>query len=119
MDWDFETLAIDHPDRATTRRIIAWRTENHSGDNWSGRQLYRRFRRAGFRDPNVTPVSVVALDEQAALTGSVFRAAEVACDGGAITPSERDAWTSVLRGRLESGSFMACITYFIARGERA
>lgn len=118
MDWDFETLAVDHPDRVTTRRIIAWRTDHHSGDNWSGRRLYRRMREAGLRDPMVVPVTTVAVDEQAALTGSVFRAAAVACDGGAITLDEREAWTAALRERLAAGSFLASLTYFIVRGER-
>jgi hypothetical protein len=119
MDLDFETLAVDHPDRALTRRIIAWRTDHHSGDNWSGRQLYRRAVEAGLRDVAVLPVTTVATDDRAGLTGSVFRAAEVVREGGAITPAEHDAWVAVLRDRLAVGTFMASATYFIVSGERA
>ena len=54
-----------------------------------------------------------------ALTGSIFRAAEVVRDGGAITPAEHDAWVAVLRERLAAGTFMAAATYFIVTGERA
>jgi ubiquinone/menaquinone biosynthesis C-methylase UbiE len=118
MDLDFETLAIDHPDRELTRRIIAWRTDHHSGDNWSGRQLYRRMVEAGLRDVTVLPITTMATDDQAGLTGSVFRAAEVVRDGGAITPMEHDAWTAVLRERLDAGTFMAAATYFIVSGTR-
>ena len=67
----------------------------------------------------VIPVATVARDETAALTGSVFRAAEVARDGGAITPAEHDAWTGELRRQLAEGRFLASITYFIVRGVRA
>ena len=118
MDLDFETLAVDHPDRALTRRIISWRTDHHSGDNWSGRQLYRRMVEAGLCDVAVVPVTTVATDDRAALTGSIFRAAEVVRDGGAITPAEHDAWGAVLRERLAAGTFMAAATYFIVIGER-
>jgi hypothetical protein len=72
----------------------------------------------GLRDVAVLPVATLALDADAALTGSVFRAAEVACDGGAITPAERDAWTAVLRERLAADVFLAGVTYFVVRGER-
>ena len=118
MDLDFETLAVDHPDRALTRRIISWRTDHHSGDNWSGRQLYRRMVGGGLCDVAVLPVATVATDDRAGLTGSIFRAAEVVRDGGAITPAEHDAWVAVLRERLDAGTFMAAATYFIVIGER-
>ncbi len=118
MDLDFDTLAVDHPDRALTRRIIAWRTDHHSGDNWSGRQLYRRMVEAGLHHVAVLPITTVTTDDRAALTGSVFRAAEVVRDGGAITHAEHDAWVAVLRERLDAGTFMAAATYFIVSGER-
>jgi ubiquinone/menaquinone biosynthesis C-methylase UbiE len=118
MDWDFESLVVDHPDRDLTRRIIAWRSAHHSGDNWSGRQLYRRMADAGLSDLAVMPVTTVVTDAETSLGQSVFRAAEVACDGGAATVVERDAWMAVLRERVAAGRFFAAITYFIVRGEK-
>lgn len=118
MDWDFETLVVTHPDRGLTRRLLHWRCDHHSGDNWSGRQLLGYALAAGLRDATVLPVSTVARDETAALTGSLFRAAEVARDGGAITPAEHDAWTGELKHQLAEGRFLAAITYFIVRGWR-
>jgi SAM-dependent methyltransferase len=119
MDWDFETVTVTHPDRELTRRLLHWRCDHHSGDNWSGRRLLGYALAAGLRDVTVIPVTTVARDETAALTGSMFRAAEVAREGGAITPAEHDAWTGELQQQLAEGRFLASINYFIVRGEQA
>ena len=74
---------------------------------------------AGLRDVTRCPGRYVGPRRDAALTGSVFRVAEVARDGGAITPVEHDAWTGELRRQLAEGRFLASITYFIVRGVRA
>ena len=116
MDWDFETVVVTHPDRELTRRLLHWRCDHHSGDNWSGRRLLGYALAAGLRDVTVIPVTTVARDEAAALTGSMFRAAEVARNGGAITPAEHDAWVGELQQQLAEGRFLASITYFIVRG---
>jgi len=118
MDWDWGTLAVDHPDRALTRRLMDWRCDHHGGDNWSGRKLLGVALAAGLTGVTVTAVATVARDETAALTGSIFRAAEVARNGGAITPAEHDAWTSDLKQRLAEGRFVASLVYFVVRGDR-
>ncbi len=41
MDWDFDTVAVDHSDRELTRRLLHWRCDHYGGNNWSGRQLWR------------------------------------------------------------------------------
>jgi 2-amino-4-hydroxy-6-hydroxymethyldihydropteridine diphosphokinase len=116
MDWDFETVAVDHPDRALTRLILHWRTDNHGGDNWSGRQLWRRIVQAGLTNLEVTPVVTVARTEQDGLTQSLWRAAEVARNGGGISAKEHDAWIDKLKQRLVEGTFFASIVYFIVKG---
>jgi len=65
------------------------------------------------------PVTTVALGGDTSLAQSVFRAAEVACDGGAISAAERDAWVSELQQRIATQRYFAAITYFIVRGEKA
>ncbi len=117
MDWDWGTLAVDHTDRALTRRLMDWRCDNHGGDNWSGRKLLAVALAARLTRVTVTPVATVARDETAALTSSIFRAAEVARNGGAITPTEHDAWVAELKQRLAEGRFLASLVYFVARGE--
>lgn len=116
MDWDFDTVAVDHPDRSLTRRLLHWRSDHHGGNNWSGRQLYARAHAAGLYNLRVRPVVVVSHEESSALTQSLWRAAEVARDAGAIAPAEHDAWVSELKTQIAAGHFMASIVYFIVIG---
>jgi 2-amino-4-hydroxy-6-hydroxymethyldihydropteridine diphosphokinase len=116
MDWDFETVTVDHPDRALTRLLLHWRTDNHGGDNWSGRQLWRRAVQEGLTDLEVTPVVTVAHTENDGLTQSLWRAAEVARNGGGISAKEHDTWVEKLKQRLADGTFFASIVYFIVKG---
>lgn len=116
MDWDFETIAIDHPDRALTRLLVHWRTDNHGGDNWSGRQLWRRAVLQGLTRLEVIPVVTVAHTEQEGLTQSIWRAAEVARNGGGISAKEHDAWVEKLKQRIADGTFFASLVYFIIKG---
>jgi len=116
MDWDFETVTVDHPDRALTRLLLHWRTDNHGGDNWSGRQLWRRATQEGLTNLEVTSVVTVARTEQDGLTQSLWRAAEVARNGGGISAKEHDAWIDKLKQRLADGTFFASIVYFIVKG---
>jgi ubiquinone/menaquinone biosynthesis C-methylase UbiE len=118
MDWDFGTVAVDHPDRDLTRRLLEWRTHRHGGDNWSGRQLAARLVAAGLHQVAVAPVVTVARDENASLTQSLWRAAQAARDARAITAAEHDAWVGALKQRLAAGRFFASIVYFIVYGTR-
>ncbi len=63
------------------------------------------------------PIVSVARREQDSLTLSLLRAAQVALDGGGITPAEHDAWVAELRAALAAGRFFASIVYFIVVGE--
>jgi len=118
MDWDFETVTLDHSDRELTRRILHWRCDHHGGNNWSGRQLWRRMVSVGFANVKQIPVVSVAYHENDSLTLSLFKAAQVARDDGAIAPNEYDVWVSELRSSLATGCFFASIVYFIVIGER-
>jgi ubiquinone/menaquinone biosynthesis C-methylase UbiE len=118
MDWDFDTVAVDHPDRELTRRLLHWRNDHYGGNNWSGRQLVGLASRAGLLEVQVTPAVIVARDESAGFTQSLWRAAQRACSAGAITPAEQDAWLAELRRRIADGHFFASITYFIVLGRK-
>jgi ubiquinone/menaquinone biosynthesis C-methylase UbiE len=118
MDWDFETVAVDHSNRELTRRILHWRCDHHGGNNWSGRQLYRQMVEAGFYHLELFPVVSVAVDERDSLTLSLLRAAQIARDGGGITPGEHAEWAGELGSALAAGRFFASIVYFIVSGER-
>jgi len=50
------------------------------------------------------------------LTQSIWRAAEVARNGGGISAKEHDTWVDKLKQRLADGTFFASIVYFIVKG---
>jgi ubiquinone/menaquinone biosynthesis C-methylase UbiE len=116
MDWDFGTICVDHSDRELTRRLLEWRNDHRGGNNWSGRQLWRRMVDAGLRNLSVHPWVSVALSESDGLTQSLWRAAQAACDGDAISSTECDVWVTELEARLQDGTFFASIVYFIVEG---
>jgi ubiquinone/menaquinone biosynthesis C-methylase UbiE len=118
MDWDFETAVVDHSDRELTRRLLNWRCDHYGGNNWSGRQLWRQMAAAGLSNLKLFPCASIARNEKDSLTLSLFRAAQVAMDGGAITIDEHDAWVGELKSALKAGSFFASIVYFIVSGEK-
>jgi len=116
MDWDFDTVTIDHPNRELTRRLLHWRCDHHGGNNWSGRQLWRLMKSANLQDCTIHPQMSIVHDEADGLTQSLWRAAQVAGTAGAISPSEQQAWINDLKHDLENGTFFASIVYFIVKG---
>lgn len=118
MDWDFDTVAIDHSDREMTRRLLHWRCDHHGGNNWSGRQLWGRMAATELVNVKAVPVVSVARRENDSLTLSLFTAARVARDGGVIAPNEYDAWVAEIESSLAAGCLFASIVYFIVVGER-
>ncbi len=97
LDWDFETVTVDHPDRELTRRLLHWRNDHHGGNNWSGRQLWRLFQSAGLQNLSVQPWVSVAHGEAEGLTQSLWRTAQVAC---ADLPANPAAARTILSSRL-------------------
>lgn len=118
MDWDFDTVALDHSDRELTRRLLHWRCDHHGGNNWSGRQLWGQMAATELVNVKAVPMVSVARHENDSLTLSLFKAAQVARDGGAISSDEYDTWVDELRSSLAAGIFFASIVYFIVIGER-
>lgn len=116
MDWDFETIAVDHSDRELTRKLLHWRNDHHGGNNWSGRQLWRHMHHAGLTNISIHPCILVAHTESDGLTQSLWRAAQVAFEGGAISESEKESWVRELIIRIQDGVYFASIVYFIVKG---
>ncbi len=116
MDWDFETLVVDHSHRELTRRIFHWRNDNKDGNNWSGRQLFRLLKVEGLKEVRVYPVVCIATDDNYSLTQSIWHAASGALEQGIITTSEHEAWVSELKKNIKNQQFFASIVYFIVHG---
>ena len=119
MDWDFGTTAVDHPNRDLTRRLLQWRNDHKGGNNWSGRQLWRMMQTAGLENLDVQTFVSIAHTEVDSLTQSLWRAAQAACEGGAITSAEQESWVKELKSRIRDGTFFASIVYFIVSGTTA
>ncbi len=116
MDWDFETLTIDHPNRVITRKILHWRTDHKDGNNWSGRQLYRLLNANNLKKINVYPVVSIVTDDNNSLTQSIRHAATEALEHKVISEEEYNKWMLEFETRLRNNDFFASIGYFIAEG---
>jgi ubiquinone/menaquinone biosynthesis C-methylase UbiE len=114
FDFDIETVAIDHPDRETTRRIVRHWVENHR-EGWSGRQLRRRFALRGLRDIAITPHTLQPPFEffRTALGGTL-------ADGvasGVLDVSQADWWRPLEEAEAE-GHFFAGLTGYVLTATR-
>lgn len=117
MDWDFETVVVDHLNRELTRRILQWRTDHKDGNNWSGRQLFRLMKSQGLSTVKVYPVITMAKSENNSLTQSLRHGALGAFDNKVINQEEYKAWLTEFEILLRDRLFFASIVYFIAYGE--
>jgi len=116
MDWDFDSVVVDHPERELTRRLSHWRNDHHGGNNCSGRQLWRQMVSVGLKDLGVQPIVSVAHTEADSLTQSLLRAAQVARNGDAISTDEYNIWVQALKERIKEGTYFASIIYFVVTG---
>jgi ubiquinone/menaquinone biosynthesis C-methylase UbiE len=116
MDWDFETLVVDHSNRELTRRIFHWRNDHKDGNNWSGRQLFRLLKLGGLKEITVFPVVTTATDDNNSLTQSLWHAASGALEQEIITTKEHESWVSELKSSIKNQQYFASIVYFIVRG---
>jgi ubiquinone/menaquinone biosynthesis C-methylase UbiE len=113
-DADYETLIVDAPDRALTRRIL-----HAFGDGlphgWVGRRLPALFRDAGLDGVETWPyVAVVTeYDEE------VLRLHEKVGDArkaGVVSAAEAERWIAGLEDADRAGRFFCALTLFTVRG---
>ena len=109
LERDWGTFAVDHTDRALTRRIMDWRCDTIDGNNWMGRQLPRLCAESGWQVRIVQPLVSVARDEQTTLAGSLRHAARLARQHNVISAAEHDAWIGEIERRLAEGTFFATV----------
>jgi SAM-dependent methyltransferase len=116
---DWETLIVDAPDGAATRRILNARCDRMR-HGWIGRRLPGLLLDAGLRRVDVEAASLILRDlataeRLLALEASAARA----CDDGLIPAAAAAAWVAGLRAAAAAGRFFAAGTLFIVAGERA
>ena len=116
FDYDFDCLAVDHPDQELTRQIVR-RFSNGTRNNWSARQLFRRFTVKGLADVTVEPIVVP-------LPFSVFepmvsgRKSSQADAGNRPVASAEDAWWNELSALAAAGLFFSAFTGFLVSGTK-
>lgn len=113
LEFDWGTVALDHSDRALTRRILEWRTDHLDGNNWTGRQLVRLCRLSGWRVQHLDVLVTSDTDGTTTLPDSFRRAADLACQRAIITQDEYHGWIAELEQRLLQGHFYASINDYL------
>lgn len=113
LECDWGTMAVDHSDRALTRRILDWRTDTVDGNNWMGRQLVARALAAGWQISDIRVLTTIGRDETTTHFGSIRRCGELALQNGVIDQKEYDGWVGELDSRLAAGLFFASINEYI------
>jgi ubiquinone/menaquinone biosynthesis C-methylase UbiE len=113
---DAETLVLDAPDRALTRRILNHWCDTRTVNGWIGRQLPRLFRCAGLTDVTVSPVTVVTERPAESGTFGIRDHAERARVAGAVSAAEAATWLRSLEEASRAGHFFAAATAFVVSG---
>jgi ubiquinone/menaquinone biosynthesis C-methylase UbiE len=109
FDYDFETLALDHPERAATRAIVRHWVDNHR-EGWSGRQLRRRFAERGLTDLAVVPHTVQMPYEffRRTMEGTLNDAVRA----GVLDVSPAEWWRPLTEAAVD-GHFFGSLTGFV------
>jgi len=110
FDHDFDGLLIDHSDVKLTR-VIVERLSNKAKNNWSGRQLFRRFLNHGLVNVTVEAISVN-------LTFGVLRSMILGQENMANLSDVEQAWWEELVIKNEKGLFFASFIGFLAVGTK-
>jgi ubiquinone/menaquinone biosynthesis C-methylase UbiE len=111
-DPDWDTLVIDSPHRAMTRKVVAFLSDRiHNG--WSGRQLPRLFKQAGLSRPTIIPGSLSLTDLNLAdeLYG-LRAAAQHLLKSGDVMARDVGQWIASLDEANATGCFFCCLTGF-------
>ena len=112
QDQDFGTLALDHPDRALTRRILDGVARQIYADPWSGRTLFGMLRRMGlqkvrfltdvYQDTRLDPWTWSMLE----------RRAENAVRFGIVGGRRASEWLRAIRLQAERGTFVFTLNFY-------
>lgn len=113
---DFETVAVDMPDRALTRRIINFYCDGFR-NGWLGRHVPELFREAGLLEVQITPATLwlrypVAMQIVGPAT------VERACAAGVLSSAEGETWLRQLQEKHEAGRLFCTLTGFLVVGTK-
>ena len=106
FDFDGDGLLIAHPDRQTTRRIVAAVSDHGAVNSWLVRDVPALLAVAGLEDIRVRPFMPLERRGDGFYAGMAERAATVARDAGAITDAQHAEWMKRLRQEIDAGRFL-------------
>jgi ubiquinone/menaquinone biosynthesis C-methylase UbiE len=117
-DVDWETLIIDTPYQAVTRKIVNYECDIHA-NGWAGRSLLRLLRSGGLQKIAVEPLAGIITDFDPAngVFGFQEMAEEVQAAGG-ITADQAHQWMESLEQAGREEQFFSAITGFIVCGQK-
>jgi ubiquinone/menaquinone biosynthesis C-methylase UbiE len=117
-DFDWDTLVVDHPDRALTRDLVALRA-GRIRNGWIGRQLPRLCREAGLAEVEVTG-RVVPFRDLATAERFMFLAQtlEQARGLGLASAAEAAAWWQELVEAEHAGTFFCGLVLLTVAARR-
>jgi ubiquinone/menaquinone biosynthesis C-methylase UbiE len=115
FDFDWDTLIIDHPDKATTRTVISSYSDSIR-NGWVGRQLPRLLKEQGLQVSSVDPVQVFVHYALAELfLGSHLAQLQAT---GVLSPGAAQQWWERLREADAHGCLLVSFTGFVVVGEK-
>lgn len=115
-DADYETLVVDAPDRALTRRILNGFCDGLP-HGWLGRRLPGFYADAGLAEIAVVPATAVVLSYDEDVL-HLAEKAEDACRAGVIAPAEAARWRAGLAEADRAGRFFCAVTVFTVSGRK-
>jgi ubiquinone/menaquinone biosynthesis C-methylase UbiE len=118
FDFDWETLIVDAPDRALTRRLLNSFCDQGTS-RWIGRQLRGLFSSLALTEIDVTAETLMFVDYAQANRVLMFGAtAKKAVAEGLVTAGEAERWLQDLERSQAEGRFFAALTGFCVSGRK-
>ncbi len=114
VDPDYETLVIDVPERAISRKIEAYRRDHELRNGALAHRMPRLLREAGMENVRVEAAVLILHDPDRAF--GVADWARRAQRRGLLTIEEVTAWEASFARVVEEGNFLFAVTFFTTVG---
>ncbi|MFQ5829515.1 MAG: methyltransferase domain-containing protein [Candidatus Methylomirabilia bacterium] len=112
QDQDFGTLALDHPNRALTQRILDGVARTIYADPWSGRTLYRKFQRLGLQSVRLTTDVYQDTSFEAWSRSFLQRRAENAVKFRLISERQAERWLAAIDSQAGAKTFLMTLNFY-------
>jgi ubiquinone/menaquinone biosynthesis C-methylase UbiE len=115
FDFDWDTLIIDHPDKATTRTVVLSYSDSIR-NGWIGRQLPHLFKEQGLALVSIEPMQVFVHYALAELfLGSHLTELQA---NGTLSPDQARQWWEYLQHADQHETLLIGFTAFVAVGAK-